>query len=274
MRMKLLASLFVGALLFVSTPAAAQSGADFASNCKAWVTALRGARRRPPLQLWVEETMTRRRSPHDPAQVRRTAEDAYERYGDIRADFTNVEDYVRFALEAETAEPLEYTYHYQYRITVTSNRFHVVSSNRMERFFDHYHAISGTKSGLLYNAVREDIREDGRAVRLRTRDQYPFYTDFLQYGCCDNEDLGVLQWGWQIVSDEPGQSLWDRLCASNALPLEAVAKGAVVRINEDVFDSCEVIRMENATGDGRGGQILMVDKSDGRKLLMEDTWNV
>ncbi len=184
----------------------------------------------------------------------------------------------RSAVEMWVEESLAETNHY--RLLISTNGFLVVSSNRFDRYGNHYHVIAGTKTDLparvksqvLYNVTTID--HDAQAVRRYAGDAMPQeYRSFLTYGCLSRSDAAVLRLAWAGMSGQHAASLADHVCEAGDGGFEMFTKGTRLACKQDAVDARPAFRIEIGTRtnilfaftfDRADGWLLAKETSDAR----------
>lgn len=272
MRLIRLASIYLIIVYGHTVPTSAERIPTFDSDCTAWADAVRAAGAKPPLELLIDEVFSGTYKPPDLGRLRSIAAKLYEQDVDIHNDFPTAEDYVQWNIEQNTKQPMDYAEHYQYRITITSNRFLVTSTNTMKRHDHVYHAVAGTKNGRQYNVVSIN-NESGTLIKSTWSGGVNEYVEIFQYGALSSGDATALETIWKIVTDKTDDALWQELCAGGGM-LEVKSKGLRVMITNDVLDAEGVVRIECGTDDGRGAKAFVIDKADGRVTMVKEERNV
>lgn len=272
MRMKCFATAYVIAACCLVSRAMAEQTPTFDSDCTAWASSACGAGVRPSLELLVDEVATGRYKQPDLDRLRLIAKDLYAKDEDIRGEFKTVDDYVRFSVEENTKQPLDYAENYRYRIAITSNRFLVSSTNAINRHGRTYHALAGLKVGRQYKVVAAnyDSGESGKAAWTGGVDEY---VDIFQYGALSRVDVAALDVMWKVASTKNDDELWRNLCAGGGV-LEVNEGGLEINITTGVVDSRRVVRIECRTDDRKGGVAFVIDRADGRILPQKEEWSV
>ena len=238
------------------------------SNC-VWASSVLDARYRPVLNMSVTETTVGTKPAHDVNKLRAIAEAAYYKYDEIRLEYTNMEDYVRWNTQQNVKEPRNYSTCRQYRVLLSTNGFLAISTNRVERFGDIYHTTMGMRTNSLFDCVNVD--HDTKTIRKLFRQSMP--TEFkrlLSYGSLTGSDVGLLSVMWQYANGPGNVTLWDRVCASGNGAFNVITNETAIKCAPNYEQGRPTTDIEVDWNKGESRNIYVWDRSDGRMLLRRE----